>query len=263
MKKQKLIFARLTFLLFLISLPLLGEGVKFSQSGPLLPEGQQETITALKKEAVLSWMQKFLDTRFETYSKLIAKDREFPEKFISYYQLSKDATDKNKIVVTGDLDTNAIKTWINQVNLKMKSHAPGTAGLIISSSLPGFSFSGSETASRIKENKSLLEIFNGFSNAALKANLKLTAWDSSVGSTPPRWDSEIKNLSQAFKGQTSLVFWINLLPCKPCGGTRLDFYAYHLDNLRIISPRSLFACSKYSAGISISIICLPISPSNL
>ena len=73
-----------------------------------------------------------------------------------------------------------------------------------------------------------------------KLNAKLGVGSGSLSlSQPPRNDSELRKLEDFAKsdGFTSAV-WVHLVPCKSCGGARLDTHFYNLNPARQVLARS-------------------------
>jgi hypothetical protein len=239
-------FVRILVLSLMLSGSLFAEAVPFSVSAvqPTPEAGKENSkeaaedaeatlISQLKQQAIADWLQGYLGNRYSVFEKLITKD--FAEKYVLDYSISRSNTTPPNLVVSGHLDSDALKRWARIADSK-KGGNQLSAILFMSSSVPGLTFGAQETATKTKEITVASTLYNllspTFSHSATRLNVAQTA-----PSAAPKLASEVHSLRDYLQGANAAV-WVELSPVSGSSGVlRVDIYGYNSD-------RILFALSE-------------------
>lgn len=230
----------------LLSATAHGEGVAFTESGPLGTPAPGQTdlqataIAQLKYQAISNYLAQYLGPRFAQFEKMISKD--FGEKYILDYKVGKSSKDKTQIELVGHLDANGLKRWVRLMETKGKSNSGMTPVLVVSSSVPGYPLISWDTPIRLRDSAVAQSLQSSAGAVLQKFNIKLSVADLN-GLTlrePPKGESDISNLKSAAShgGAHNSVLWMHVEPCKSCGGLRLDSFFYNLAQNRRVVARS-------------------------
>jgi len=204
-----------------------------SSSFSITGSADGESIADLKLRAVVEYLQAYLGNRFETYSTQV--NAEFAERYVQDYKVNRAG---GKITVTGHLDSDGLKGWIRLSETKRGTTVKPV--FLLSSSIPGLTITAGQTAAKSRESGLVQVFMNESSTAFQKLNTRLGVGGSSLSlSQPPRNDSELRRLQDfaAGDGFTSAL-WLHLVPCKSCGGARMDAHFYNLNPVRQVLARS-------------------------
>jgi len=224
-----LIFAKLV-LGGLFCAQLFAAGSSFSITG----NGADDNITELKQKAIIEYLQAYLGARFESYAAQVTP--EFAERYVQDYKVNRSS---GKIQVTGHLDADGLKGWVRLSETKRGANTVKPV-FLLSSSIPGLTLAPSQTAAKTREGGMGQVFLSETAVAFQKLNAKLGVGSGSISlNQPPRNDSELRKLEDFAKsdGFTSAV-WVHLVPCKTCGGARLDTHFYNLNPARQVLARS-------------------------
>jgi hypothetical protein len=213
------------------------DGVAFTQSGASLPAGtmgdQTSSVSQLKYQAVLDYLQRISGAHYAQFERQV--NAEFAEKYILDYKVSRQM---GNLTVSGHIDGDGLRRWVHLLETKTRGTGSLSPYFILSSSIPGLTITPNETAARMRDStvaQQILELFNG---SLHKFNVRISLADlSSLGATavPPRTEGDIRDLG---KSPNNAALWVNLLPCKTCGGVRLDTYLYQVTLGKLLIARS-------------------------
>ena len=206
-------------------------GVPFEVSGTQDPQG----LPQLKQQAVMQLLQRYLGNRFDAYESQITPD--FAEKYILDYKVSRAP---GKMILSGHLDGEALRGWVRLSETKRGSNVVKPV-FLLSSTLSGLTITPNQTGAKIREG-GMAAIFLAEANQSFqKLNTKLgTVEGGNPGAVrPPSQESELKTLKDFAQGAGyNAALWAHLVPCRSCGGTRLDLHVYHLATQRQVLARS-------------------------
>jgi len=209
-----------------------------------IADQQSGTVAQLKFGAVMDWLQRAYGAQRATALEAQmpsdpAQKFKFVEKFISDYQVGHVGTNRAQLEVKGHLDADALKRWVRVVEVKTRGGAAISSVFLFSSSIPGLSFSPIDTVVRIKESPTGQVLYSSLSAALQKFNVKLSLTTLQLSLLEPaKSDDEVRILKDtAARNGFNSALWMHLVPCKPCGGARLDGYFYNLSQGRILMRR--------------------------
>ncbi len=222
-----MIFAKLLFGLAALAW---AAGSSFS----VLGAGENDNIGDLKQRAIIEYLQAFLGARYEGYASQVTP--EFAERYVQDYKVSRQG---GRIQITGHLDSDGLKGWIRLSETKHGANSVKPV-LLLSSAIPGLTITPSQTAAKTRENGMGQVFLSETSSAFQKLNTRLGVTGSSINlSQPPRSESELKRLQDYGAGDGfNSALWLHLVPCKTCGGARLDMHFYNLNPVRQVLARS-------------------------
>ncbi len=192
-----------------------------------------QQLPDLKQRAVLEFLQRYLGERYDQYAPQVTAD--FAEGYILDYKVGKAG---NRLQVIGHLDAERLKGWIRLAETK-KGSTGVKPMLVISSTIPGLTISPSQTGARVREG-ALGQTLQAEAAAAFqKVNAKLGVPGGPGLSHPPRIDSELRALRDYGNSEGySVALWAHLVPCRTCGGARLDLFLYNLSQARRVLAKS-------------------------
>ncbi len=246
------------FLALLLNHYAFAEGVSFTVSskdlpppeetkvapkkGVTAPEGEEESdgptdLTArLKHQAVINYLQEHLGSRYPKYAEKVTSG--FAEKYILEYKISRPASEKNTVILSGSLDSDSLKRWLRRFEVRSQG-ASGLTPMVIISSEPA-TYRAQETATAVRSG--IAEVFYAQLQLSLnKLNATATPFQGTGLSTPtpPRTEAEIRSLAEA--GQTrnaNSAVWIHFSQCPSCGGSRADLLFYYFPQNRLALGKS-------------------------
>ncbi len=223
-------------LFILVPALLLAEGLPFSVSGPIAP-GEQlgPVISDLKYKAVLNYLQRLLGPRYDQYSRHI--NNEFAEKYVLDYKVARVGADKSNVEVSGHLDADSLKRWLRVTESKHGSNQIKPL-LLISSEIPEFRFSTSETPTKVRDTPLGQFFLSELTPFFQKLGAKLAPSGSLASDAPPKSDDEARRTMERLSSAGNCVFWIHFAPCASCGGARLDVYMFGPESGRKMVARS-------------------------
>lgn len=232
--------AKLFLGLCLFSFWAFGEGVPFKVSSSALSnptaspaptdtESDLETnlINDLKYLAVSNFLQNHLGAKYNQFDKFVTPD--FSEKYILDYKVTRGGGSPGTVELVGHLDGDALKRWARLIESKTRGSNQIKPLFILSSNLPGLSFSPADTSLRQRDS-SIAQVLGQMTQLQLKKlNTQLTPLDTSLGlDAPPKNISEIQSLtSSALRRGDSLVIWETISVCPGCVNPRLDIFVYN------------------------------------
>lgn len=190
-------------------------------------DSESTLINDLKYLAVSNFLQNYLGARYTQFDKFITP--EFSEKYILDYKVIRSGAGTTGLELVGHLDGDALKRWVRLVDSKTRGSNQIRPLFILSSNLPGLSFSPAETSLRLRDS-AIAQILSQMTQAQLKKlNTQLVPLDSSLGlEAPPKNESEVQSLTgSATRRGESMVIWETLSLCPGCTSPRLDIFIYN------------------------------------
>jgi hypothetical protein len=194
----------------------------------------QGMVNALKQRAVAAYLLKILGrSAYERIAPQITS--EFAETYILDYQVGRAKSGiRGAIELSGHLDGEQLRQWARLAETR-QSGGNLKPLFLLSSAVTGLDWNPRNTGSKTREQRSAMEIFQGFQNAFTKLGIRATALDLSglALDTPPRAPSELTQLSEA--GQAAGyngALWVHVMACSDCIGTRVEYRFYNFSQSR-------------------------------
>lgn len=197
------------------------------------PQQQSQLIAELKYRAVSEWLQGYLGGRYPQFEKSVTPD--FAERYVLDYKVARTGNNREAMQLTGHLDGDSLRRWVRLLETKKGNYSLKPV-FLLSSSIPGLTFSANETLEKVKGSP-LGEVVLGFANQQFhKLNVKTTIAERGVPTqNPPKNEAELRALRE-FGVQTgnNLALWTHISPCASCGGARVDVLVYGLTGPRLV-----------------------------
>lgn len=239
-----MIKASILFLIVTLSVPLmlLAEGVPFSEtSDPVTAKSGSQTslITELKYRAVQNWLKNYLGSRYTQFEKQVTI--EFSEKYILDYKVSRSSNNKAQVELQGHLDADQLKAWIRVMDARSRGNTAISPSIILSSTVPGVSFSSAETLNRLRDSSLLQSLYSVVLSHIQKFNIHPVSCDLSGLSynKPPTSETDILRFQEQAKcGTANSALWFNLSQCRNCNGFTLEVYFYSFNVSKVLLARS-------------------------
>ncbi len=196
--KLKIIF----LIFFWCSATVFSEGTPFAIRGKISEKGEDSTISLLKYQAIIEWLNK---SSFKQYEKELNSN--LVDMFILDYKIER-LKSENEIELQGHIDSRGLIDWIR--NKEAKKYAPAVIKpiLIVSSEIRGFTLIAEETTQNIKNSVITRVIHDIFFELFRKMNLTLETFNGINFSfkRPPEKSNNIKKLKEYFKN-FNCIFW--------------------------------------------------------
>ena len=202
------------------------------------PDQELATASGLKYRAVVEWLQNYLGARYPEVEKMVTP--EFAEKYVLDYKVGRNPGNRTVFELTGHIDAESLKRWARVMLTKNEGGNSMKPVLLVSSTVPGLTLSPGETGARLASSALIQDLLGISNNAFQKFNSHVTPFDGGLSlSQPPRTDAELKQLhDQAIAKGGNSALWFRLIPCKSCGGMRMDTFLYNLTHSRLALVRS-------------------------
>lgn len=195
-------------------------------------EGSEALVTRLKQLAVRHYLSRALgEARFAAVETTITA--EFAERYILDYKLSRPPGGRPP-QLSGHLDAELLRRWARVTETRSGERSVKPV-FVYSSAVPGLTAAPRETVTRAREDAipgALYALLSGHLQG--KFNVRLTLADGPASLThPPRTQTDMRSLQEfGASRDANAAVWMNLVPCKPCGGARLDSYFFNLSSGR-------------------------------